>query len=495
MLDLKAEFKNLLGDSVVYGLSRAATMFTGVILVPIFTRVFRPDEYGVIDVLTVTVFLTIMLLNLGSVEANFIFFLTSKEEEDKRKYASTTLFFRLTVVTLFFAAAFGLSAPISRVLFRTDEHAPLVKIVVLSIPFYVLHSYFLELLRCRFQKWRYTCVAVGTFLSIAVLNIVFVVVLEMGLNGVVFGNFLANAVFTVVGFVLVRSNFSFTFSVRRLKKMLAYGLPLVPSTLSFWLIRSANRFFLVRLASIEDVGIYTVACKLSALIDFVNMAFIMGWAPLCVAVSAKPDIKRFYAKTLVYFSMLTGFLMLAVTTFAHEILSIATTEEYVIAYRVVGPLCFISTGYGLYYISNLGLTLTRKTYHITWCVFVAAVVCIALDWLTIPIWGLYGAAYASVAAFVILNILIFVMSQRYYRIPYEFGKTVLILVGAAGLMAAGTSVTAEPLQTRLLLKLGIIASFPVLLYLLRIFDASERAFIKAALRRCLSLRPSGSTGR
>ena len=48
-MDFKQHGKKLLGDSFIYGLSGIITSFIGVFLIPLYTTVFDPEDYGIIN--------------------------------------------------------------------------------------------------------------------------------------------------------------------------------------------------------------------------------------------------------------------------------------------------------------------------------------------------------------------------------------------------------------------------------------------------------------
>jgi peptidoglycan biosynthesis protein MviN/MurJ (putative lipid II flippase) len=132
----------------------------------------------------------------------------------------------------------------------------------------------------------------------------------------------------------------------------------------------------------------------------------------------------------------------------------------------------------------------------------AAVVNLSLNYLLVPNFGMMGAAVAAVASFLVMAILGFIISQRFYTVTYEWGRVAKIVI-AAGVIYAGSLFVHYDESGIItgLFKLLTLLAFPVLLYLLRFYHPEEiekiKEVIKASpgyLKRRLSRRPVDSEG-
>jgi O-antigen/teichoic acid export membrane protein len=172
-------------------------------------------------------------------------------------------------------------------------------------------------------------------------------------------------------------------------------------------------------------------------VQLVLYAFEAAWWPYAYARAQKPGHGEQFAR--IFAIVTTGTLAIAVVIgmFAREALLIITTAEFVPAYPYVGLLALALVVHGGYGIISIGVQLGERTRHMAWTSGIAATVNVALTLLLIPSLGILGAAIATLAGYVASTILLYVVAQRGYPIPYRF-DTVAIGIGLGfALLAAG----------------------------------------------------------
>jgi O-antigen/teichoic acid export membrane protein len=174
-----------------------------------------------------------------------------------------------------------------------------------------------------------------------------------------------------------------------------------------------------------------------------------------------------------YYVMVVGFVALAISVLAREIVVVMTTPAFYDAVQVVPYICLAYLFYGMGLMVNSGLAVKDKMKYSGMLVSLAAVINFGLNFALIPRYGMMGAAYAALAAFALLFVAQITINLHFWRIPYEYGK--ITVVAAIGLILYTLSqmVPATSFWTALGLKLLLLAVFPLLLRALGLLRLTE----------------------
>lgn len=474
-------FKQLSSDSLIYGLGGAATKMVGLVLVPILTRAFQPEEYGVVETISATTMLLAVLFALGTDAAVGFYFFDASSEKDRRVLVSTWVIFQLVLSSVVCALLLGMSAPLSIWLFRVPDYQSALRLALVTLPFTLLLGIAMSILRLRFATRRYVLISVGVVATNAALSIFFVLVWQMNVTGVLLGNLLATALFALIALGLTYTNFHLQFSTNYLRELLYYGMPLVPAALAGWMINFASRYFILYTMPLDNVGLFVVGTKVASLVLLVVSAFQTAWGPFALALAKEPDARQIFARTLTYYLIATTGLALALAIFAEEILRVFTRAEYVGAYPIVGLLALSAIANGAYYIVAIGVNLTKQTAFISVTTIIASLVNLGANFALIPPFGLLGAATATLIGTVASTALLYGISQKYYPIDYEWRKVfkTLLLVGVA-MIAGALARTSQPWLDGLF-KLAILLGFAGALPVLGILAPSDLARVRTVL--------------
>jgi O-antigen/teichoic acid export membrane protein len=204
------------------------------------------------------------------------------------------------------------------------------------------------------------------------------------------------------------------------------------------------------------------------------MSINLAITPMLYKIMDDPNNKRVYSKVMTYVALGVMFCVMGISFFGREIIKVmAQNPEYWNSYKVIP---FIS--FGIYFgmlkdISAVGLNLTKKTKIISVIVVTISIVNILANALLIPIFQTIGAAIASLISQFLFFLLMYIFAQRYYFIPYEYVKLFLLSVVGMIIILMGSLVQDVQISVRLLTKLCLLASFPLILYVLKFFEPIE----------------------
>lgn len=411
----------LAGDSIVYGISGAATALVSLFLIPVLTRVFTPGEYGIVALINVLLGFLGMFVVLGLDNSSARWFYDTHDTKDRRSTISSWFWCQLAA-SLIAAAALLVSAPrVSLLLCGTNEHSLVVRLAALTIPFQTVAKVLGNWFRYQRRPWAAVTFTIADMLSRVGLILLFVLVWHYGLGGLFAARLISAFVVAAVAVVLLRNWISTAaFSSRRLKSMLRYGLPLVPAAVGLWAMMWADRFILKTFRTTDEVGLYAVAAQIAAGAALVVAAFQQAWGPFAYSILHERESNRVYARVFDLYSFLGCALCTAIALFAPLLVRLLSTEPFYPAASCVAFLAFACLLNGLRSIAALGCSIAKNSKPVAASIGIGAVANVGLNFLLVPEFGREGAAVATVAAFGCSVIYLFAASQKEYRIPYRW---------------------------------------------------------------------------
>jgi len=424
---------SLLKDTVVYGLSGTISKFIRVFLVPIYTRIFEPADYGIISLITVTTTIAGMLAVLGIDSATERFYWDT-ENENVRKSYSANFFWTLLVFSTAILVIAALNIDFISILLLRD--AKYSFIILIGFGTMVLNTG-IRVSTVWFRMRRLPVYAMFFSLSTALLNILLsillVVFLRKGLVGVFTAQFISVFIMFVVSLFLLRDwiNIKY-FDFKKLKKMINYGLPLIPAAAGIWFIGSSNRYFLNYYHSAEVVGHYAVAFSVSSAVIIAVSSFRTAFSPYALSKLDDNNHKKLYSANFIQFVVIGAILCLGTGVFSQEIILILATESYLPAAPIVGILAFGYLINGIGSFAALGPAIIKKTASVGYSVIIATVINFILNIVLIKHYAHFGAAISMFITWLVWITVLFASSQKLYYIPFRFFLAILVI--SAGLL-------------------------------------------------------------
>jgi O-antigen/teichoic acid export membrane protein len=459
---------------------------------PIYTRVFTPEEYGTWSFVATAVGLLGGVLILGGDSAFSLFFFEAKSETEKQLVTSTWFgfLFAWSVAVIFLCLPF--TSVFSTLSFGTGKHAALFALTLLASPLTLINTMCGQALRCRFQPRLFMILSVCSSLLSVGFSLFGVVVLELGLRGVMGGVLLAALFMLPIRLWTVRDLLRPMFSIEVLRRLLAFGVPLVPSGLAYWVFAVSDRVLLGRLSTLEQVGLYTLANQVTIVLSFINGAWGQAWSPHAVKVyvEQRQVAPVFFGRVLTYILCGFGLLSVVLTTFSKEVLMILSTPSYYPAGLAIGPLALGFVAYSSTQVTALGISFSKKTQYFAIFSWIAALMNLGVNVLLIPKWGMMAASWTTFGAYLFLTITYMITSHRLWPIViYE--KKRLLVVGGLTLIFTLTApiLQAFPIILGIIIKSFYCSAFVGLLFLLKGLDGREwEAFLTVMRGRSVAAR-------
>ncbi len=434
---MKEHLKKLTGESIVYGLGTAAGRGLQMLLVPVFTRVFAPEAYGVIDLLGLVGAIAALLVVMGTDAALARFFYDATDSEARRVMISSSALWRVGVCSTVALALWLLAPTFSVFLFDSPDYAKYVRLTALAIPFTAFFMFQNDVLRVTFQPWKFIALNLLNTILVGGLSILFVVAWHKGVSGVLYGRLFGDAITAGFGFVLIRLQLVPRFDRVVLRRMLTYGAPLIPVAVAYWVMQYADRWTLAHFRDLATVGIYAVAVKLGAAMMLVIAAFQLAWGPFAFARARDPDAGRLFSRVLTLYVAVAATTALTLGLFAQEALGVLVPGAYARAALPGGLLAFAAVAHGAYYIVGLGANLSFRTDLVAWTSLLAAATSVSLNFLLVQPLGIRGVSTATLVGFALSTVLLYVWAQRVHPIPFRGLRAGALYLAGVGFLLTG----------------------------------------------------------
>lgn len=484
MLKSNISNKALFSDTLIYGIARITSSILSVFLIPVYTRYFTVAEYGIIENLNILNILIISIFSLGLSDSIVRFYSVADSEIEKKIILSSVL--TSTVLSgiislllgLIYAPWFGeifIQKPFVENLFLVNL---ILLLTFLIMPFNIL----LTVLNVKFKKKEYILVTVGNVLLSLVLSLVFVIVLDFGIIGVFLASLISHFIFVVYLFYLLRNEIAIKWiSFTKAKELIFFCLAIVPSSITLLIMRSSDRYFIAWLLpdSLNKIGLYATAEKVMTPILLCGAAFSIAWTPFAMKVSMQQNAKEVYIRTFKYYISIMSVLLIILSASALLILKILTTPTFYPSYiysPVIGLYLVINA---LYFIVGIGIILSKKVKIYLPISITSAVINITLNYILIPPFGIYGAAWATVVTFLLFCVLTYIYAEKYYYIGYPFISGLLLLTVSTFI--------AFIIMDHLVIGLILLAFYVYLLFALKYleYDKIKNMIIQLLLPRKL----------
>jgi O-antigen/teichoic acid export membrane protein len=497
--------RRLATTGTAYTAASVLSKVIAVALLPLYTRYLSKADYGIAEVMFAAVVAASIVIRLGAIEALLRFYY--QEDENPAKVVSTSF-----AALFWFASAAALVAlpfaePIAEALLdpRATELAQATELARISIGglwVLTLYEYLLTVFRLEERARAYFLTTILSVLATIAVTVVLVVGRDEGARGLLVGSYATGAAFVVALLFVHRRRLSLWFDRVLLRRLLRFGLPTMPAELSLYLLNFADRLIILRVAGAAEVGLYSIAVKFAQGVNVLVRGFQLAWPPLAYSIRDDDEARRVYAAVVTWFSAGCAWVVCGMWLFSRWIVQALAAPRFFDSYEAIGLVSTGVTLYALYMVLLVILGRTGRTELNFPATIAALVVNIGLNLALVPSLGIVGAGIALVASYLVVVALMYVFTQRFFPVPYEWLRLARIVVVATALVLFGELLLPTEGAVGLVARAVLWLAYPVLLWTSGFFNAEERGWLAqlrhpgAALRRLreMGARPAKVDG-
>ncbi len=466
--------RRLATTGAAYTAASIVSKLIAVALLPLYTRYLTPADYGAAEVLFAAVVSASIVVRFGLIEALLRFYY--KGDEDPARVVSTSfaaLFWLSTVAALI---ALPFAGPISEALL--DRPAPdLARIAIGGLWVATLHEYLLTLFRLEERARAYFVTTIVNVLAAIALTIVLVVGQGEGARGLLLGSYVSGAAVVLALIVVHRRRLSLWVDGPLLRRLTRFGLPTMPAELSLYLLNFVDRIVIVRSAGLAEAGLYSLAVKFAQAVNVLVRGFQLAWPPLAYSIRDDGEARLAYAAIVTWFVAGCAFVVTGMWLFSRWIVRILAAPQFFDSYEAIGLIATGVTLYALYMVLVVILGRTGRTEFNFPATIAALLTNVALNLILVPPLGIVGAGLALVASYVVVVALMYVLTQRLFPVPYQWGRLARIVLVSAALVLLGELLLPTSGALGLVLRIALWCFYPALLLLSGFFTAEERGWL------------------
>lgn len=407
MINSENKYKKLAFNSFLFALGSFGSKLITFIMLPLYTVALSQSEYGISDLVLTSTSLLLPVISLSIYESMLRFGMDSKYES--KKILSNSVF-----VT-----------SISSIILITS--VPIVFLLDIKYGYFVLFLLILQSFQSLLSQYAKATDKIrifalnGILLSLltAVLNIVFLVVLKMGIIGYLVSLILAylfSNLWLIIMLHITNDLSRKDIDFRLIKEMLNYSIPLIPNSIAFWINNTANRYFILFFLGSTMNGIFAIANKIPSLLSILNSIFFQSWQMSAIEEYDSKDKSKFYTDVFNVYSKFLFFGTSFILVFLKLIVQVAVSDNFYEAWKYV-PFLLLTVVYSSFS-SFLGTNYiaAKKTRGVFFTTIIGAVINLVLNLILIPIIRLNGAGISSMISFLSIFIIRLVDTRKFIKL-------------------------------------------------------------------------------
>lgn len=410
-------------NTIILAIGTFLPKLASFITLPILTGKLTKESYGTYDliVILVSLFLPAVTLQIQTAAFRFLIDIRNKKDKVKSIITNITAFIIpvsiIALVILYFC------------LYKID-----FKVRILICLYYFLDIFgnsLRQIVRGLAENLKYSLSAIINSAAQLIFVVVFVWYFEIGLLGGVLALAVAELISVLYLFFSAKIykflNFKMV-SIKEIKTMLAYSWPMVPNSMSMWVMRVSDRLVITFFMNVSANAIYAVANKIPQLLTLAQTTFTMAWQENASIVSKDEDADRYYSdmyKTM--FDLMAG-AMCVIIAFVPILFIILVRGDYSAAYNhipilLLGMFFYAMSSYlGGIYVAYM------KTKSVGITTMIAAVLNLVIDVALIHFIGLYAASLSTLISYVFLFFYRLIDVRKIIKIQYDFKHMILVFV-------------------------------------------------------------------
>ncbi|MDB5197683.1 MAG: polysaccharide biosynthesis protein [Flaviaesturariibacter sp.] len=482
-----SKLKNsLFSDFIIYGIGSVVSRSIGLILTPFLAQALLPSEFGIINLANTTSYFLGIFVVFALDSATGRWYFDSEDINYRKSTVSNWFWFQFVACISVLLISILFARNISYVIFLDKNAYWFFLLPIVGLPLNALVMIFQNLERLRKRPVSLT------FFNIALtgLNVCFtlfyLLYLRLGVIGYLLGQLTTTLVLSLFAFVKLRNWIHPKyFDYARLKDMLRFSLPMVPTAVAFWLLNSSATYFLnYILKNKHEVGLFGIGASIAALISLVTTSFQMAWGVFFMSIYQKSEAPEKVSRIANVFMVICFSLWLFICLFSPEFLILFASPSY---YGAAWVPCILSLGpilYSMSYFTQVGCYVKKNMKPVATAVLLGGTISIGLYFLLIPRLGKEGAAFSTVAGQLLIPIYVYIRGNKYYPVRYNL-IFISFVIGAALLL--GISGRMLPMQYGLALggikMIIIFIYFLLCFWLTAIFDKQNYRVARGILQK------------
>lgn len=406
-------------NTAIFAISQFTSKIMVFLLLPLYTSYMTTTEYGSADLVisTVSLLLPIFTMQIASAVMRFAI-------EDKTK--SNLYYIKGIKVTLIGFVVLLLFLPLFIKLNIFGNHLYLFYLLYIANAIYTLLSYYARALD------RLKLVGIVGVINTAVVvggNIVLLVVLRQGVFGYLFSYVAGYVIGSLIFAFFLRKDVRITInknSKEEMREMTKYSLPLVPNSISWWGVSTANKYIINGYLSQSVLGLYSVALKIPTIINTIQniLAEALVLSVLKEYDSGQKDDKYF---TLLYkmYNFSITFFTGGIILFTKVLARILFANDFYEGWIYVPLLCIPSVWGALAGYMGTFYSASKKNNGMFLSTVIGGIITIVFSFATIKTLGIMGVIAGNILSYFVIFLYRYIDTKKFVKLEINMFRDVI----------------------------------------------------------------------
>lgn len=409
---MKGESKILLKNTLIYAIGNFGSKILAFLLLPLYSFYLTKSEFGTYDVFIVTISLLAPLLTIQISDATYRWLLEKKQDI---KYQSKVISSGLTVILLL-SSVFYFSFFIILYFYFNFKYSGYFSILLflnLLLPF------FQKTLRGIGDNMTYAISGIIFTFLILTLNLLFLSSFNLKVESLFIASIISNII--VLIYILYKIKFIRIINLKRvdlvlIKEMIIYSLPLVPNSISWWLINASDKYLILLFINIEANGIYAISTRFPSILMLLNSIFIMAWQDYGISASGKEKNTIYFSKIFNDFIVLVLTSVIVLISLSPFLIKYLINSKFYEAWKYL-PLLFIGTAFSAFS-AYLGVLYQRekKTKELLTTSLIGGMINVIISFSLINKIGLFAPALGTFISFLAIYIIRKMQTKKFFQL-------------------------------------------------------------------------------
>ncbi len=404
--------KNLAKNTIIITIGKICTQLITFFLLPLYTGILSTEEYGTVDLLNTLVSLLLPIVTFQVEQAVFRELIEVRGKKDKESRIISSAVITVIFQCIVYLVIFALISPFINNHYKFFLATNVVANIFLSL--------FLQIARGFGDNKKYAFASFISALSTIVFNVLFLVVIKLGANGMLLGTMLGQIVATIYLFISLKLYKYLKvkdYKKEVIKSLWKYSLPLIPNAISWWVFNASDRVIASAFLGVDQNGILAASLKFSAVyITFYNI-FNMSWTESISIAIKDDDVNDYFNRMFnivlrLFTAMAVG--MIACMPFVFPIM---INEKFSAGYGLI-PISIIGSLFNVVVgLISVIYVAEKNTKAIASTSIVSAVINIIVHLVLIKFIGLYAAVISTFVAYFVMSIYRMIdINKKYFKV-------------------------------------------------------------------------------
>jgi len=416
-----SNYTKLFNNSLIFAIGSLGTKLIIFFLVPLYTYYLTTSEFGMVDLFTTTTTLLIPIFTLSIFDSVFRFVM------DKNYDKQAVLINSVVVIIV----GFTLLLLIYPILINILPFGDFIFYFYLLLLVQTINTTLNQFIRAKGLVRLFAINGIINALIILICNILFLVIYQFGITGYLISLIIANVGSSLFVFIggKIRQDFNTKkISIKLMKEMLLYSIPLIPNSLMWWIMSLSDRYMIIFYIGLSANGLYAIATKVPSVLNILNSIFFQAWQMSAIEETESKGKSLFYSNVFNIFSMVmlvSTSLLLAHIKFVFELI---LADNYIESWRYV-PFLLLATVFASFSgFLGVNYIAAKKTSGVFKTSVIGAIINIVANIILIPQIGINGAAMGTMLSFAVVWLLRIKDTKKYVNISFNVRKLLLNLI-------------------------------------------------------------------